>query len=175
MEKSEESRPPLKLKNNTFCHFSLGCFFQKLGVSRGLGCNRKIFKKHFLELSYNLVFKKYASHHWAIYYFRNPFRATVTCMVFILDFANYLIEVAKSPSIFSSYFWWREFYVAETCDHNIICHKRLVNKVNHEKIFNLPMMKALVLFAFNNSITHRHQIDAFNHFGFYLEPYHRKE
>ena len=43
LEKSEGSRPPLKLKNN--------------GISRGLGCNAKIFKKHFLELSYNLVFK----------------------------------------------------------------------------------------------------------------------
>ena len=57
LEKSEESRPPLKLKNNGGQLFSLGCFFQKIGVSRGLGCNRKIFKKHFLELSYNLVFK----------------------------------------------------------------------------------------------------------------------
>ena len=142
---------------------------------KGAWMSWKNFQKTLFEIDIWFGLQKYASHQWAIYYFRNPFRATVTCMVFILDFANYLIEVAKSPSIFSSYFWWREFYVAETCDHNIICHKRLVNKVNHEKIFNLPMMKALVLFAFNNSITHRHQIDAFNHFGFYLEPYHRKE
>ena len=33
LEKSEESRPPLKLKNNGGQLFSLGCFFQKIGVS----------------------------------------------------------------------------------------------------------------------------------------------
>ena len=49
MEKIKESRPPQKLKNNGDL------------LSRGLGCNAKIFKKDFLELSYNLVFK--SMHH----------------------------------------------------------------------------------------------------------------
>ena len=58
------------------CHFSLGSFFQKIQVSRGIGCNAKIFKIHFLELSYKLVFKN-MHHLWAIYFFVNPFMDTV--------------------------------------------------------------------------------------------------
>ena len=58
-------------------------FYQRIQVSSGLGCNAKIFKKHFLELSYNLVFKKYVSHLWAIYFFRKPFRATVYCLFIV--------------------------------------------------------------------------------------------
>ena len=48
-EKSEESRPPLKLKSNwgQFFNFSLGCFFQKIQFPRGLGHNAKILKNTF--------------------------------------------------------------------------------------------------------------------------------
>ena len=57
---------PLKLSRNCSFetlrvilerHLSLGCFFQKIWWSRGLGSNPKIFEKYFLELSYNLLFK----------------------------------------------------------------------------------------------------------------------
>ena len=72
-----------KIKNggllSTFWHFSLGCFFQKIQVSRGFGCNAKIFKKHFSELSYNLVFKNMHSTSELFIFFRKQFRATVWC------------------------------------------------------------------------------------------------
>jgi len=60
LEKSEESRPPLKLKNNGE-HFLL-FFFQGIQVSGGLGCNEKIFKKTLFGIVMWFGLQKYSSH-----------------------------------------------------------------------------------------------------------------
>ena len=52
----------------------------------------------------------------------------------VAEFAKYLVKVSRRPALFASYFWWREYYRAEPCDHNIICHRRLLQKVSRYKI-----------------------------------------
>ena len=51
----------------------------------------------------------------------------------VAEFAKYLAKVSRRPALFASYFWWREYYRAEPCDHNIICHRRLLQKVSRYK------------------------------------------
>ena len=66
-----------------------------IGVSRRLGCNRKIFKKHFLELPYNLVFKNMYHNSELSIFFRNPFMATV---VYIIQYLNFLDSIGDVGS-----------------------------------------------------------------------------
>ena len=46
-----------------------------------------------------------------------------------LEFAQYVLTVSKSPSLFASYFWWRDYYKEEFCDHKIVCHKKSFQQV----------------------------------------------
>ena len=41
-----------------------------------------------------------------------------------LEFAEYLVRVSKDTSLFSSYFWWRDYYASPGCDHNVACNSR---------------------------------------------------
>ena len=49
--------------------------------------------------------------------------------IFIAEFAQYVLTVSKSPSLFASYFWWRDYYKEEFCDHKIVCHKKSYQEV----------------------------------------------
>ena len=49
--------------------------------------------------------------------------------LFIAEFAQYVLTVSKSPSLFASYFWWRDYYKEEFCDHKIVCHKKSYQEV----------------------------------------------
>ena len=43
--------------------------------------------------------------------------------------AEYLKLVARNDSLFASYFWWRDYYKEEFCDHKIVCHKKSFQQV----------------------------------------------
>ena len=48
----------------------------------------------------------------------------------LLDFALHIQRVSRDPSLFASYFWWKKYYKIEPCNHHIICHKKLFEKVS---------------------------------------------
>ena len=47
----------------------------------------------------------------------------------ISAFALHIQRVSRDASLFASYFWWKDFYKIEPCNHKIICHKKLFEKV----------------------------------------------
>lgn len=47
-----------------------------------------------------------------------------------IDFALHIQRVSRDPSLFASYFWWKKYYKVEPCNHHIICHKKLFEKVS---------------------------------------------
>ena len=49
------------------------------------------------------------------------------------DFALHILRVSRDPSLFASYFWWRDFYKAESCNHKIICHKKSFENVGFNR------------------------------------------
>ena len=80
-ERNSDPQSPLKLKNYFLTFFSRMLVSKDIGV-RGLGPNPKIFKKYFLELSYNLLLKN-LSHLCYIFYFVLPTWVTVMYLGFI--------------------------------------------------------------------------------------------
>ena len=39
-----------------------------------------------------------------------------------LEFGEYLVRVSQDASLFSSYFWWRDYYASPGCTHPVACH-----------------------------------------------------
>ena len=37
--------------------------------------------------------------------------------------------MSEDDALFASYFWWRKFYTAKPCDHDIVCHASSLTKV----------------------------------------------
>ena len=58
------------------------------------------------------------------------FHFAYTKTTFFPAFALHIQRVSRDPSLFASYFWWKDFYRIEPCNHKIICHKKLFDKVS---------------------------------------------
>ena len=54
-------------------------------------------------------------------------------MKIIQDAAKYMIKVSEDDKLFASYFWWRDYYKEEFCDHRHICHKKSYQQANSHK------------------------------------------